>query len=111
MNLPTETDPFESPEDEKSLETPSPDPKEKTEDVVNLSELQNSTTAERQPTTTNTRQSWLDDDTSIFPTPAFLQDLKLPTHVKFPHKFRELYRKHSKKLPRSVRAYRTGASN
>ena len=36
-------------------------------------------------------------------------------HVKFPHKFRDgvktLYKKHSKKLPRSVRVYRTGASN
>lgn len=105
MNLPTETDPFESPEDEKSRETPSPVPPE-SPSIENLE-----TTNSLQTLTTNTRQSWMDEDTSIFPTPAFLQDLKLPTHVKFPHKFRELYRKHSKKLPRSVRAYRSGVSN
>lgn len=118
MNLPTETDPFESPEDEKSRETPSPTrerPNKTTEPTIDSKMTDSQIRNEKQPTTTNTRQSWMDDETAMFQAPAFLQDLKLPTHVKFPHKFRDgvktLYRKHSKKLPRSVRVYRTGGTN
>ena len=76
MNLPTETDPFESPEDEKSRETPSPI------SAVPQTEQNETIQSLKQPTTTNTRQSWMDDENSpIFQAPAFLQDLKLPTIV------------------------------
>ena len=82
MNLPTETDPFESPEDEKSRETPSPVLKRSNVDEESINSTQISgqiNNNEKQPTTTNTRQSWMDEENPIFQAPAFLQDLKLPT--------------------------------
>ena len=82
MNLPTETDPFESPEDEKSRETPSPTrerPNKTTEPTIDSKMTDSQIRNEKQPTTTNTRQSWMDDETAMFQAPAFLQDLKLPT--------------------------------
>ena len=74
MNLPTETDPFESPEDEKSRETPSPIFSSEKTNIENKN-----TATDKQPTTTNSKQSWMDEETPLFQAPAFLQDLKLPT--------------------------------
>jgi len=111
INLPTETDPFESPEDNKSRETPSP-PSAHRRPVSpgkSFSDGEGTIQARQLDDDTN-RQSWIDE----FGREDFFS-LKLPPHVKFPHKVREsartLYNRHSRKLPRSVRVYRKGQTS
>jgi len=78
-SLPTETDPFSSPDESR------------------LRKFQDNT-----PPASPSTGFLPSDVADLLP--------ELPPHVKFPHTFRErastLYKKHSKKLPRSVRLYR-----
>jgi len=107
INLPTETDPFDSPEELSK----SPDSSERQPQPPSTSHFLNSQTKLLASSSSQSKLNQSSSQAQLLQSQSILPNIQLPEHVKFPQNVREsaktLYRKHSKKLPKSVRIYRS----